>query len=168
MIAIIVAAAVVILDQVSKAIVVNTLEVGESAGFIPYVIGFYHTHNTGAAFSMLKDNRWVFMVLSFIAMALIGYMLYRFRSRHILLTFSLAMILGGGIGNMIDRIRLGYVVDFLNFQFVDFAVFNIADSFITVGAVLLGVYVIFIEPKVAKKSAPPVEKGGEDDQQPTV
>lgn len=151
MLAAIIAVAVIIADQVSKAIVVNNLELYGESGFIPYVISFYHTRNTGAAFSMLSNHRWVFMVLSVVAMCAIGYLLFRLYRRHTLLTVSLAMILGGGVGNMIDRIRLGYVVDFLRFDFVNFAVFNVADSFITVGAVLLGVYVIFFEPKIEKK-----------------
>ena len=78
-------------------------------------------------------------------------MLIKEYRRHPLMNLSLGMVLGGGIGNMIDRIRLGYVVDFFHTDFIDFAVFNVADCFITVGAVLLAVYVIFFEPRVEKK-----------------
>lgn len=153
MLAAVITAVAVLLDQISKSIVVNGLPLYGEARFIPGVLSFYHTRNTGAAFSMLSDRRWVFMLLSCVAIVAITVMLYFWRSRHVLLTVSLSMILGGGIGNMIDRIVNGYVTDFFRVDFVDFAVFNVADSFITVGAVLLGVYIIFFEPKVERRLA---------------
>lgn len=162
MLAAVITAVAVLLDQISKSIVVNGLPLYGEASFIPGVLSFYHTRNTGAAFSMLSDRRWVFMLLSFVAIVAITVMLYFWRSRHVLLTVSLSMILGGGIGNMIDRIVNGYVTDFFRVDFVDFAVFNVADSFITVGAVLLGVYIIFFEPKVERRLAESKpQKGGE-------
>lgn len=162
MLAAVITAVAVLLDQISKSIVVNGLPLYGEARFIPGVLSFYHTRNTGAAFSMLSDRRWVFMLLSFVAIVAITVMLYFWRSRHVLLTVSLSMILGGGIGNMIDRIVNGYVTDFFRVDFVDFAVFNVADSFITVGAVLLGVYIIFFEPKVERRLAESKpQKGGE-------
>ena len=151
MLAAIIAIVAVILDQLSKYLVVQNIELYETKPFINGFMSFYHTRNTGAAFSMLADKRWVFMVFSVISMGLIIYLLVKEYRRHPLMNVALGMILGGGIGNMIDRILLGYVVDFFHTDFVDFAVFNIADCFITVGAILLGVYVIFLEPKVEKK-----------------
>lgn len=151
MLAAIIAVVAVILDQLSKYIVVRNIELYETVPFIKGFMSFYHTRNTGAAFSMFSDKRWVFMVFSFISMGLIVYMLIKEYRRHPLMNVSLAMVLGGGVGNMIDRIRLGYVVDFFHTDFVNFAVFNVADCFITVGAVLLGVYVVFFEAKVEKK-----------------
>lgn len=153
MLAIIVALAVIAADQISKAVVVANMELYSESGFIPGVISFYHTQNTGAAFSILRDRQWVFMVLSVIMIAAIIWFLVKQGKRHILLTTALSLILGGGVGNMIDRVRLGYVTDFLRFDFVEFAVFNVADSCITVGAVLLGVYILFFEPKVEKRLA---------------
>ena len=162
MLAAVITAVAVLLDQISKSIVVNGLPLYGEARFIPGVLSFYHTRNTGAAFSMLSDRRWVFMLLSCVAIVAITVMLYFWRSRHVLLTVSLSMILGGGIGNMIDRIVNGYVTDFFRVDFVDCAVFNVADSFITVGAVLLGVYIIFFEPKVERRLAESKpQKGGE-------
>lgn len=162
MLAAVITAVAVLLDQISKSIVVNGLPLYGEARFIPGVLSFYHTRNTGAAFSMLSDRRWVFMLLSCVAIVAITVMLYFWRSRHVLLTVSLSMILGGGIGNMIERIVNGYVTDFFRVDFVDFAVFNVADSFITVGAVLLGVYIIFFEPKVERRLAESKpQKGGE-------
>lgn len=141
----------VILDQLTKAIVVSQMALYEEVPFLPGLIRFYHTRNTGAAFSMFSDNRWVFMVFSVIAMMIMTYLLVKFHGRHWLLSVSLAAVLGGGIGNMIDRVLSGYVVDFLDFQFVKFAVFNVADIFVTCGSVALAVYILFIEPKVEKR-----------------
>ena len=141
----------VILDQLTKAIVVSQMALYEEAPFLPGLIRFYHTRNTGAAFSMFSDNRWVFMVFSVIAMIIMTYLLVKFHGRHWLLSVSLAAVLGGGIGNMIDRVLSGYVVDFLDFQFMKFAVFNVADIFVTCGSVALAVYILFIEPKVEKR-----------------
>jgi signal peptidase II len=141
----------VILDQLTKAIVVSQMALYEEVPFLPGLIRFYHTRNTGAAFSMFSDNRWVFMVFSVIAMMIMTYLLVNFHGRHWLLSVSLAAVLGGGIGNMIDRVLSGYVVDFLDFQFMKFAVFNVADIFVTCGSVALAVYILFIEPKVEKR-----------------
>ena len=141
----------VILDQLTKAIVVSQMALYEEVPFLPGLIRFYHTRNTGAAFSMFSDNRWVFMVFSVIAMIIMTYLLVKFHGRHWLLSVSLAAVLGGGIGNMIDRVLSGYVVDFLDFQFMKFAVFNVADIFVTCGSVALAVYILFIEPKVEKR-----------------
>lgn len=141
----------VILDQLTKAIVVSQMALYEEVPFLPGLIRFYHTRNTGAAFSMFSDNRWVFMVFSVIAMVIMTYLLVKFHGRHWLLSVSLAAVLGGGIGNMIDRVLSGYVVDFLDFQFMKFAVFNVADIFVTCGSVALAVYILFIEPKVEKR-----------------
>ncbi len=151
MLAAIIAVFAIIADQLTKYLVVENFELYEVKDFIPHVMSLKYTQNRGAAFSMLSDNRWVFMVLSFLSMAIIIYLLIKEYRRHTILNVSLAMVLGGGIGNMIDRIRLEYVVDFFRLDFVDFAIFNVADCFITVGAVLLGVYVVFFEPKVEKR-----------------
>ncbi|MBO4453180.1 MAG: signal peptidase II [Clostridia bacterium] len=162
MTALAVVAAIIVADQVTKALIVKYLELGEASGFIPHVIRFYRTENTGAAFSMLKDSPEIFIILSSLAMCAIVVILYREYRRHPLLTLSLSMVLGGGIGNMIDRIRLGYVVDFLDFEFFDFAVFNVADSFITVGTVMLAVYLLFFEPKIEKRQKAEQEAASEE------
>lgn len=141
----------VVLDQLTKAIVVAQLALYEEHAFLPGLIRFYHTRNTGAAFSMLADRPWVFMVLSVVAMAVIVWMLVQFWNRHPLMMVSLSMILGGGVGNMIDRFVNGYVVDFLDFQFMKFAVFNVADIFVTCGSVALAVYILVFEPRVEKR-----------------
>lgn len=146
--------AVVVADQVSKAIVVAKLDMGESTGFIPYILSFCRSENTGMAWGMLKDHRWVFLTLSIVALIGFGILYYKTKKPHLLYTISMAFILGGGVGNMIDRLfRQGVnttqnaVVDFLKFEFIDFPIFNVADAFITVGTVLIFVYLLFYDKK---------------------
>lgn len=135
----------VALDQISKYIVVLKLKPVGTADFINGILGFSYVENTGAAFGMMKGFRWVFIVLSTVAIIAIGIYLVKCRKKvPPLLGISLAMIVGGGIGNQIDRIANGFVVDFLEFQFMDFAVFNIADCFVTVGAFLVLIDILFV------------------------
>lgn len=155
MLAAIIAIIAVIADQVTKHIVnVNLPNEGDSVPFIPGFMSFTRYHNTGAAWSVMDGGGWervILLTVSFISMGLILFLLIKYYNRHKLFTVSLAMVLGGAVGNMIDRIRLEYVIDFLHTEFIDFPTFNVADSFITVGAVLLAVYVIFFESKVEKR-----------------
>ena len=138
----------VILDRVSKYIVVRDLKpIGEKP-FIDGFIGFNYTENTGAAFGMMKGMRWVFIVISTAAIILIAVWLVKKRKEiPALLGISLSMVIGGGIGNQIDRIISGFVVDFIEFQFIDFAIFNIADCFVTVGVALAIIDMLFINRK---------------------
>lgn len=140
-----IAAFAVVSDQISKLIVVKNLKPIGTKSFIDGIIGFSYTENTGAAFGMMKGMRIVFIAVSFIAIFLIAFWLIRKRaSIPTLAGISLSMIVGGGIGNQIDRIVNGYVVDFIEFQFVDFAIFNVADCFVTVGVILTVIDILFI------------------------
>ena len=148
---------VVLIDQLTKLIIRLSMEVGDSFRLIPGVVNITYVQNDGAAFGMLGDARWVFIIVSVAAIAGMVWFLKRYSKRHVLLTLAVSFVLGGGIGNMIDRLFVTdeagrhVVTDFIEPAFVKFAVFNAADSFITVGAVMLGVYLIFIEPKVEKR-----------------
>ena len=127
-------AAVIGLDQLTKWLTVVNLEEYESFPLWQDVLHFTYVKNTGMAFGMLKDHRWVFMVFSTIAIVALIVYLFRFRPESCWMQVSMAMIIGGGIGNMIDRVLLGYVVDFIDFTLINFAVFNVADSFVCIGA----------------------------------
>ena len=127
-------AAVIGLDQLTKWLTVVNLEEYESFPVWQDVFHFTYVKNTGMAFGMLKDHRWVFMVFSTIAIVALIVYLFRFRPESRWMQISMAMIIGGGIGNMIDRVFLGYVVDFIDVTLINFAVFNVADSFVCVGA----------------------------------
>ena len=132
------------LDQLTKWLTVINMTEYQTIPIWKGVFHFTFYKNDGAAFGILDapNQRWIFMVFS--TVAIIGLLVYLFafrpKSRYVQIT--LAMIAGGGIGNMIDRVLLGYVIDFINFTFFP-AIFNVADSFVTVGAFMLMGYLIW-------------------------
>lgn len=148
---------VIVLDQLTKLIIRLSMNVGDSFRLIPGVVNITYVENDGAAFGMLGDARWVFIIISTAAIAGMIWFLKKYNDRHILLTLAVSFVLGGGIGNMIDRLFVTneagkhVVTDFIEPAFVKFAVFNAADSFITVGDFMLGYYLLFVEPKVEKR-----------------
>ena len=140
-------AAAVGIDQVLKLIVTNTLEIGQSVPLIEGVFHFTYVRNFGAAFSILQNKQMFLIVITGIVMAAAAVILFKnIKSMGRLASFSLAAGIAGGIGNIIDRIRLGYVVDFLDFKLIDFPVFNFADCCVVVGAFAL-VAAVFISDK---------------------
>ena len=131
------------LDQLTKWLTVVYLNLHESIPLWDGVFHFTYERNPGAAWGILKDNRWVFMVFSTVAIIGLSIYLFGFCKQSKWIKIPIAMIIGGGIGNMIDRVLLGYVIDFLDFTLIDFPVFIVADSFVTVGAFwLIGVLVL--------------------------
>ena len=142
---IIVIAAAVVVDQVSKILVIKYLKDIVSVELIPGVFRFTYVENRGAAFGMLSENRWVFMIISTLAIGALIVYLWKFRPDSRLACLALSMIAGGGIGNMIDRVALGYVVDFIDFcafPSLWMWVFNVADACVCVGAGLLVLWLI--------------------------
>jgi signal peptidase II len=127
----------IFLDQLTKLLTANLMDLYESIPIIKDVIHITYVQNTGAAFGMMKDSRWLFMIVSTVMIIGLSLYLYLGHAESRLYGISIAMIVSGGIGNMIDRIALGYVVDMIDFTLIDFAVFNGADSFVCVGAGLL-------------------------------
>lgn len=144
----------IIVDQITKQLAVTYLKPIDTKPLIEGVLHLTYLENTGAAFGMMKDHRWVFMTTSTIAVvAILVFMMGWYNKFHDPLLFTgLSMIAGGGIGNMIDRIALGYVVDFVDFRLINFAIFNAADSFVCVGAGLIVLWVILSEIKEKKSS----------------
>jgi len=136
------AALVVLLDQFIKRWVVLTIPLYDNVDFIPGVIGLTHIENTGAAFSMLSDHRWLLAGISFAATLGLIFVLLRY-NEGFWGTLGLASVLGGTVGNLIDRAFNGYVVDMFRPLFVEFAVFNIADIFITLGGITFCVFFIY-------------------------
>jgi len=134
----------VILDQISKNWASATLFQKEFIEVIPGVFEFRYTQNRGVAFSMLQDQRWVFIPVSVLMTAVLILMLIRSPMRRSkLFCISTTLVIAGAIGNLIDRIVLGYVIDFLYFSLIDFPIFNFADCCVVIGAVLLCAYLIF-------------------------
>jgi len=135
------ASVVIALDQTSKLAISSHFVYGEALAVAPF-FNLVLAHNSGAAFSFLSDaggvQRWLFSLIAVVASVWIVWLLRKHQSEK-LFSFALAFILGGALGNLIDRIAYGYVVDFLDFYWGEyhFAAFNLADSAITCGAALL-------------------------------
>lgn len=128
---------IVAFDQLTKYLAQAYLMDGKVVNFIPNVVQFRYAENTGMAFSMLSGARWLFIVLTLVVC--IGALWYMFsnRCKSLWLYWSMGVVVSGGIGNLIDRVLYGFVVDFIEPIFIDFAVFNIADCAVTCGAVVL-------------------------------
>lgn len=136
-------AASVVIDQIFKLLVVNTLEIGQSVPLIDGVFHFTYVQNFGAAFSILQNRQILLIVVTGAVMAVMAVVLFKNAKKlSKIVNLSLALVVGGGIGNLLDRIRLGYVVDYLDFQLINFPVFNFADCCVVIGALLLIVGVI--------------------------
>lgn len=166
----------VFLDQISKYLVVIYMELGQSVDIIPGVFRFTYIQNKGAAFGSMSNNRWLFMVLSSIAIVAILVFVFWKKPQSKLMLASLVMICSGGIGNMIDRVRLEYVIDFIDFCAFPklwMWVFNVADSFVVVGAGLLILWMILdivkdAKAEKAKKLLSDNESASESDNGQTV
>ena len=136
---------VVFVDQLTKWLAIIFLKGNESAVVINNVLKFTYIENTGAAFGMLSEHRWVFLLISTLAIIGITVYMIKWRPQSKLLYVAVSFIIGGGIGNMIDRVYLGYVVDFIDFYAFPNLwkyIFNVADSFVCVGAGMVMLYLI--------------------------
>lgn len=141
----------ILLDQLTKLLAVRHLEPIPTKPLWEGVLHLTYVENRGAAFGMLADSRWVFMVISTAAiLGLLVWFCFFVKSYRYLTTVSVALIVSGGIGNMIDRTYLGYVVDFIDLRLINFAVFNVADSLVCIGAGLL-ILAVLIEPSPKKE-----------------
>ncbi|MBR0278208.1 MAG: signal peptidase II [Clostridia bacterium] len=108
---------------------------------------FTYVENTGIAWGMFKNSKTLLILLSFIILAVIIFMLFKFKPKSIIVKTSAGMIIGGALGNIIDRILYGFVIDFLDFNIFNYPVFNLADCFIVVGSILFCIYIIFFDNK---------------------
>ena len=143
---------VAVIDQVLKYLVVNFLDKTNPTEIIPNLFSLTYVENKGAAFGMLSDARWIFITFTIIITAFLIYILFKKRINNKLFLTSVVLIIGGGIGNLIDRIFLGYVVDFLSISFFP-PVCNFADYCITIGAVLLVIYILFMSDFTKKEKS---------------
>lgn len=144
-VAFLVALIAVIADVLSKWAVVERLKPLGSVTLIEGVLNFTYVENKGMAFGMLSGHRWVFMVFTVVLLiAIAAFLFYYRKSANLWLKVACGLVMGGGIGNMIDRISLGYVIDFIDFCAFDFWVwvFNVADACVCVGVFMLAVYLI--------------------------
>lgn len=150
-ISLILAVVIVIVDQLLKMLVVNTIKMNGTVEILGGIVKFDYVENRGMAFGMLQNYRWIFIIFTLIViMGLIIYMI-KLKPTNKLFITSITLIVGGGIGNLIDRIILGYVVDYIQLSFFN-PVCNFADYCITIGTVLLIIYIIFFTQDNNKKT----------------
>ena len=152
------------LDQWVKHYVTVNIPLGEAQPFLPGLVELRTVHNYGAAWSSFSGMRWLLVAVTSVIVIAVAVVLLRRIVRHPLGVAAGFLILSGGVGNIIDRVRLGYVVDMFHLEFwPSYPVFNVADIFITFGAVLLGVYIVFFEGKVEKRLKEQAEESQNDD-----
>ncbi|MBR3639081.1 MAG: signal peptidase II [Clostridia bacterium] len=156
-----IAAAVIAADQVTKYAAQTALRDIETFPLIRGVLHLTYVENTGAAFGMLSDKRWVFMVLSSVALVAMAVFTVINRNGRMMTNVAVAMIFGGGVGNMIDRFANGFVVDFIDFRLINFWVFNVADSFVCIGCGVLILSLILGEIKSGKEKKTAGGEAGE-------
>ena len=138
-------------DQAVKLYVVSHLALYESAPLLPGLVELLYIQNTGGGFSILTGHTWVLTIITSALMLGIAALLVKKVFPHHLAMWSLTCILGGGLGNLADRVRLGYVVDMFNFQFMSYPVFNVADILVVCGVIGFAGYYLFIYEKQEKK-----------------
>lgn len=138
---------VVIADQGLKNYIVTNFKIGDEHTVIPGILSFTYLQNDGAAWNIFSGQMILFYLISIAAIAVVVYYLFNPKYKNWLFDTGLALVLGGIIGNFIDRLHLKYVIDMLQLDFVQFNIFNIADSAITVGIVLVFIYLIFMSEK---------------------
>ncbi|HCO19219.1 signal peptidase II [Gudongella oleilytica] len=144
---------IILADQITKSAATQYLMGQRPIEIIKNFVELHYVKNYGAAFGILQNQRWFFIVItSIVVFAMVVYMLRNSKNITILTKLSISMLSGGAVGNLIDRVRLGYVVDFikLDLKIYNFPVFNIADIFIVVGTALL-VYTVLFD-KLEKKA----------------
>ena len=148
-------AALLALDQWSKAWITANLPLGETMEFLPGLLELQTVHNYGAAWSSFSGQRWLLVGVTGCIVLAVAILLARRTVRHPLGVLAGALILSGGLGNIIDRVRLGYVVDMLHLEFwPSYPTFNVADICVVCGAVLGAIYYLWLYEKYDREGAP--------------
>ena len=147
----ILAAVLVALDQLVKYLVLQNIPQGGHVPFIPHIVELTYVQNTGAAFSLLEEHTWLLALISLAASALLAAALWKNFFHHPVGKVALTLLLAGAVGNLIDRVFRGFVVDMFNVLFMDFAVFNVADICVVVGGIAAGIYYLFLAGKLEPK-----------------
>ena len=148
------------LDQLLKYWTVTALELGESAAFLPGLMQLTRVHNYGAAWSSFSGQTIFLITVNLLMLAAVAILLWRV-VRHPLGHVACLLVLGGGLGNVIDRVYLGYVVDMFDLLLFEYPVFNLADCFVVVGVILGAIYYLWFYEKYDK----PSKKETDDDAQ---
>lgn len=157
-------------DQFIKVWAINELKPVKAMDFIQFgeldVMDLRYVENTGAAFSSFSGARWFLVGLVIVMLIGLTIFVVKYKYKHPFFMISAVMVISGGIGNLIDRVRFGYVVDYLDVKLFNFAVFNFADICVVLGAIFLLIFLFWIEPKIAaKQDVQNVEEKGNPDEQ---
>mgnify|MGYP002605074242 CR=1 FL=1 len=139
----IIAALIIAADQVSKIFLAQALENGRHINVIPKILSLVYVENRGAAFGILQGARIFFIVLTVIVLAAAIVYIVKMRPQSVCEKLALAFIAGGAVGNFIDRMSNGYVVDFFYFEWIDFPIFNVADIYVVVSCILFLLLIFF-------------------------
>lgn len=144
--------AMIAIDQIVKNWIESNIALRSVVAFIPGIIDITFVKNSGAAFGMLSSYSWILLVVRIFMSGVVSFVLIKYyKKMHPLFKLSLCLILAGAIGNLIDQIWFGYVRDMFEFHFVEFAVFNVADIWITFGGAFLFIYYLFIDRRRKEK-----------------
>ena len=166
----ILAVLLVLADQAVKFAVRANIELGQSVPFVPYVMDLTYVQNTGAAFSILRTHTWLLTLTSAAVVLVMCYLIIKGFFQNTLGRWAAALVLAGGMGNLIDRAVFGAVTDMFRTTFIDFPVFNVADCCITVGVPLLFLYVLLYVGRDEQKEAQAADgekaESGEADREP--
>ena len=132
----------IVLDQLVKWAVVSNIKLGVVKGFVPSIMSLTYLQNTGAAFSILENQQWLFTIITLLVIGgAIWYLIKNIKGSFWLIS-GLTLIIAGGLGNFIDRLRQGFVVDMFQVDFINFAVFNVADTYLTFGVLIMLLVII--------------------------
>lgn len=140
-------------DQLLKYWVVRHLEIGQSAAFLPGLVRLTRLHNTGAAWGSFSGSTALLTAVPAVLLVAVAWLVLKKVIRHPLGLCAAMLVLGGGIGNMIDRICRGYVVDMFDLEFMSYPIFNLADCFVVVGVILGAVYYLWFYDKYDGRKA---------------
>ena len=165
-------AAVLVADRVTKWLVARRFALGESKPFITGLLDFVYVRNSGGAWGMLSGKTAVLLLVTAAIMVLCVLILVKFSKSSPLLLWAIVLVLSGGIGNMIDRLRQGYVVDFLYFKLINFPVFNVADCYVVISVVIFVMLLLFYynddDLKEFGKRITPGERAGKSETEGTT
>ncbi|MEE1043509.1 MAG: signal peptidase II [Clostridia bacterium] len=143
-----------ILDRISKVSILkfvfgldypSTAEFGDTVPVFKDVFHLTYHSNTGMAFGMLAGNKGLLICICAVVLLVIGIIIYKSKPQKIIEKLCYGMIIGGAVGNVFDRISYGFVIDFLDFRIINYPIFNVADCFVVVGAIMLCVYILFFD-----------------------
>lgn len=138
-------AVIIFLDQLIKGLTTEFLALGEQWTLLPHIFSLQYIQNDGAAWGILSGKMGVFFVITALVLAFLLYTLHKEGKAEPVLALGISLMIGGAVGNFIDRLRLHYVIDMFRFDFINFPVFNFADACLTIGVLILMISMLYAE-----------------------